>query len=54
MEKALTIEMFMESAVGGVLEDHHPRERLVFLAVTQKIREVLVVDFGQGGDLNRR
>jgi hypothetical protein len=39
--------MLEERAVWSVLEHHHPRKRLLFLAVAQQVDEVLVVHSGQ-------
>lgn len=42
----LTVQMLEEGSVRCILENQHPVERLVFMAISDYIQKVLVVHLG--------
>lgn len=45
------MQMFKERAIWSILKNHHSGERILLLAVTNKIKEIFVVQPGQGINL---
>lgn len=46
------MNMLKESSIRGIFKDHHSSKRLLFLAVSKKVSEILVVNFCQSINLS--
>lgn len=52
--KKFTMQMLEERAIWSVLKNHHSGERLVLLTITNKIKEIFVVQPRHGINLGRK